>query len=103
MHNQISPPAPAQKEMQTSCPSTAQTFPPPPPPSLFTPDPVDPSPLQVRQVSSLPSHVLYQAVTLQVLDQVADEKSLIIAVGYMLRSSPAVVAAKRLMQEVGCK
>ena len=38
---------------------------------------------------------------LQVLDQVADEKSLIIAVGYMLRSSPAVVAAKRLMQEVG--
>lgn len=38
---------------------------------------------------------------LQVLDQVADEKSLIIAVGYMLRSSAAVVAAKRLMQEVG--
>ncbi|DBA89671.1 hypothetical protein WJX79_009585 [Trebouxia sp. C0005] len=37
----------------------------------------------------------------QVLDQVADEKSLIIAVGYMLRSSPAVVAAKRLMQEIG--
>lgn len=38
---------------------------------------------------------------MQVLDQVADEKSLIIAVGYMLRSSPAVVAAKQLMQEVG--
>lgn len=38
----------------------------------------------------------------QVLDQVADEKSLIIAVGYMLRSSPAVVAAKQLMKEVGC-
>lgn len=37
----------------------------------------------------------------QVLDQVADEKSLIIAVGYMLRSSPAVVAAKQLMKEVG--
>ena len=36
----------------------------------------------------------------QVLDQVADEKSLIIAVGYMLRSSPAVVAAKQLMKEV---
>lgn len=35
------------------------------------------------------------------LDQVADEKSLIIAVGYMLRSSPAVVAAKQLMKEVG--
>ena len=39
---------------------------------------------------------------MQVLDQVADEKSLIIAVGYMLRSSPAVVAAKQLMKEVGC-
>ncbi len=43
---------------------------------------------------------LVQPFNLQVLDQVADEKSLIIAVGYMLRSSPAVVAAKRLMQEV---
>lgn len=43
---------------------------------------------------------LVQPFDLQVLDQVADEKSLIIAVGYMLRSSPAVVAAKRLMQEV---
>jgi len=44
--------------------------------------------------------LLVQPSNLQVLDQVADEKSLIIAVGYMLRSSPAVVAAKRLMQEV---
>ena len=43
---------------------------------------------------------MVQPFNLQVLDQVADEKSLIIAVGYMLRSSPAVVAAKRLMQEV---
>jgi len=43
---------------------------------------------------------LVQPFNLQELDQVADEKSLIIAVGYMLRSSPAVVAAKRLMQEV---
>lgn len=39
-------------------------------------------------------------VHMQVLDQVADEKSLIIAVGYMLRSSPAVVAAKQIMDEV---
>ena len=36
----------------------------------------------------------------QVLNQVADEQSLIIAVGYMLRSSPAVIAAKQLMQQV---
>lgn len=39
-------------------------------------------------------------VLVQVLDQVADDKSLIIAVGYMLRSSPAVVAAKQLMDQV---
>ena len=37
---------------------------------------------------------------MQVLDQVADEKSLIIAVGYMLRSSPAVVAAKQILDQV---
>lgn len=45
-------------------------------------------------------NLMVQPFNLQVLDQVAEEKSLIIAVGYMLRSSPAVVAAKRLMQEV---
>ena len=39
----------------------------------------------------------------QTLDQIADEKKLIIAVGYMLRSSPAVTKAKQLMQEVRCK
>lgn len=44
-------------------------------------------------------HVYNQCGT-QVLDQVADERNLIIAVGYMLRSSPAVVAAKQLMREV---
>ena len=37
---------------------------------------------------------------MQVLDQIAEDKKLIIAVGYMLRSSPAVVAAKQLMKEV---
>ncbi len=37
---------------------------------------------------------------MQTLDQIADEKKLIIAVGYMLRSSPAVIAAKQIMQEV---
>ena len=38
--------------------------------------------------------------SLHVVEHVADDKSLIIAVGYMLRSSPAVVAAKQLMEEV---
>lgn len=37
---------------------------------------------------------------LQTLSQVADDNKLIIAVGYMLRSSPAVIAAKQLMAEV---
>lgn len=36
----------------------------------------------------------------QTLSQVADQHKLIIAVGYMLRSSPAVIAAKQLMAEV---
>ena len=39
---------------------------------------------------------------MQTLNQIADQKKLIIAVGYMLRSSPAVIAAKQLMQEVLC-
>lgn len=39
-------------------------------------------------------------IGLQTLSQVADENKLIIAVGYMLRSSPAVIAAKQLMAEV---
>ena len=47
-----------------------------------------------------PAHAWQQTCSVQVLDQVADEKSLIIAVGYMLRSSPAVVAAKQIMNEV---
>lgn len=78
------------------------------PSPLLSPPPHNPlslNRLQAPQVSSLlsvPEPFLNQAVTLQVLDQVADEKSLIVAVGYMLRSSPAVVAAKRLMEEVGC-
>lgn len=37
---------------------------------------------------------------LQSLSQIADDNKLIIAVGYMLRSSPAVVAAKQTMAEV---
>ena len=46
--------------------------------------------------------VLRKAV-LQTLAQTAEEKKLIIAVGYMLRSSPAVTKAKQLMQEVRSK
>ena len=34
------------------------------------------------------------------MSQVADQHKLIIAVGYMLRSSPAVIAAKQLIAEV---
>ena len=47
--------------------------------------------------------IVLRTAVVQTLDQIADEKKLIIAVGYMLRSSPAVTKAKQLMQEVRCK
>ena len=37
---------------------------------------------------------------MQELERIADEQSLIIAVGYMLRYNPAIEAAKALLEEV---